>query len=113
MTVCMLKQCEVRHNAALMHLNSGDFLTIPEGKEAKLIAAGIARPAIANDYRKAITELASRDPQGDCWEWIRKHHPGHWRKHIQALLANDISTARLTYNEMVTTWNNNAKQGTH
>lgn len=104
MTICVLKQCEVRHNAAVLQLKAGDFLTIPDGKEARLVAAGLARQATADDYHAMISDFGRRDQRGDCWDWIKKHQPELWRRHMQALLANDISASRLSYNEMLSAW---------
>ena len=102
MTVCILKPCEVRHNNSLLNLKVGDFLSIPDSKESKLIKSGLARTAVVDDYREVITSFGSGSPCRLCWETIKRDNPGIWRRHIKALLENDISTARLTYKELLT-----------
>lgn len=102
MTVFVLKQCEVHHNAATLQLVAGDFLVLPDGKAAKLISIGYARPAVADDYRQVIADFNRNIPEASTWSDIKQKNPTAWKRHIQALLKNDISTARLTYNEMVT-----------
>jgi len=104
MTVCILSPCKVRHDAAVLELAAGDFLTVAPGKETRLIEAGHARRAVTQDYRCMATDFHTRDPCRDCWSWSRQHSSDLWRQHIKALHADDIATARLTYNQMTAAW---------
>lgn len=104
MTVCILKPCKVRHEAAVLELAAGDFLTVAPGKEAKLIATGHARAAIAQDYRSMAEAFYTRDPRRDCWSWMQQHHLKLWREHIGALLLGDIGAANRTYSQMIAAW---------
>lgn len=104
MTVCILKPCKVRHDAAVLELAAGDFLTVAQGKETRLIETGHARAAIALDYRNMVEGFRTRDPCKDCWSWNRQHQPDLWRQHIQALQTDNIAAARLTFNQMTAAW---------
>ena len=104
MTVCIIKPCKVRHDAAVMELVPGDYLNVPPGKEAKLIETNHARPVVAADYGNLATEFKQRDPGADCWTFIKKNHPDLWRQQIRAMLSDDIATARLNYNRMLSIW---------
>lgn len=105
MTVCILKPCKVRHDAAVLELAAGDFLTVAPGKETRLIETGHARAAIAQDYRSMAEQFRTRDPCKDCWSWNQQHRPDLWRQHIQALQTDNIATACLTFNQMTAAWN--------
>lgn len=104
MTVCILKPCKVRHDAAVLELAAGDFLTVAPGKETRLIETGHARAAIAQDYRSMAEQFRTRDPCKDCWSWNQQHRPDLWRQHIKALQQSNISQARLTFNLMTAAW---------
>lgn len=104
MTVCILKPCKVRHDAAVLDLAAGDFLTVAQGKETRLIETGHARAAASQDYRNMADGFRTRDPCKDCWSWNRQYQPDLWRQHIQALQTDNIATARLTFNQMLAAW---------
>lgn len=104
MTVCILKPCKVRHEAVVLELAAGDFLTVAQGKENRLIETGHARAAIAQDYRTMAEQFRTRDPCKDCWSWNQQHQPELWRQHIQALQSDNIATASLTFNQMTVAW---------
>lgn len=104
MTVCILKPCKVRHDAAVLELAAGDFLTVAQGKETRLIETGHARAAIAQDYRSMVEQFRTRGPCKNCWSWNQQHRPELWREHVQALLTDNIATARLTFNQMTAAW---------
>ncbi len=102
MTICILKPCKVRHDAAVLELAAGDFLTVAQGKEARLIETGHARAAVAQDYRNMAEGFKNRDPCN--WNWIQQHRPDLWRQHIKALQTDNIAVARLTFNQMIAAW---------
>ena len=101
MTICVLKPCEVRHNAALLQLRGGEFLSLPDKSEGKLITAGIARQATPDDYLPMMKDFGNRSP---CcsWEAIKIRFPETWGTHIKAVRSGDIGTAVRTFNEMLT-----------
>jgi len=106
MNIRILKNCDVRLNGVVKALAAWTELNLPGDKAKKLVDAGFAencQPTI-DDYRKTVAEFARRDPGGDCWEWIKKSLPDVWRTHIKAMLADDITTARLTHNDMLAAW---------
>jgi hypothetical protein len=104
MTVCILKPCKVRHEAEVLELATGDFLTVAPGKETRLIETGHARAAITQDYRSMAEHFRTRDPCQDCWSWNQQNQPDLWRQHIQALQNDNIATALLTFNQMTAVW---------
>jgi len=67
-------------------------------------AAAVTSPATADQARKLMTEIASRDPGGSCWGWMKSKRPDLWRSHMKALLDDDVTAARLSFNEMLTAW---------
>jgi hypothetical protein len=103
-TVCIIKPCKVRHDATVLELAAGDFLTVAPGKETRLIETGHARSAIPQDYRSMAEDFHSRDPCKDCWRWNQQNRHDLWREHIRALQNSDISKARLTFNQMTAAW---------
>ncbi|MGD9685785.1 MAG: hypothetical protein AB7U43_02290 [Desulfobacter sp.] len=104
MTICILKPCKVRRDAAVLELAAGDFLTLAPGKESRLIETGHARAATAKDYRSMVEQFQTHAPCKGCWSWNQQHQPDLWRQHIQALKADDITTARSTFIQMTTAW---------
>lgn len=102
MTICILKPCEVRHNATLLQLKGGEFLALPDKPEGKLITAGVARQATSDDYRAMMNDFGTRSP---CcsWEVIKTRFPEIWGTHLKAVRSGDIGTAVRTFNEMLHT----------
>ena len=100
MTICILKPCEVRHNATLLQLKGGEFLALPDKPEGKLITAGVARQATSDDYSAMMDDFGKRSPV--CgWEVIKQRSPETWSTHIKAVRSGDIGTAVRTFNEML------------
>ena len=100
MTICILKPCEVRHNAILLQLKGGEFLALPDKPEGKLIAAGLARQTTSDDYRAMLKDFGRRSP-GCSWEDVKTRFPDIWGTHIKAVRSGDIGTAVRTFNEML------------
>ncbi len=82
-------------------LSKGQVLELSEDQAAKL--AGYIKPLI-DDARRLFQEIKAHDPGGDCWQWMQRNRPDLWRSHIRALQADDITAARLSFNEMLTAW---------
>ncbi len=107
MTIRIAKPCSVRLNGEVRTLKAGETITLPPEKAQKMIAAGyaIAITADADEYRTLCREISDKDPKGDCWNWIKKHHPELWQEHITAFRNGDIARARATFHQMTQTFN--------
>lgn len=75
------------------------------------VVAGTALSSVrefsSTRQKKCTARLKERpldDPCSNCWSWNRQHQPDLWRQHIQALQADNIATARLTFNQMLAAW---------
>lgn len=79
----------------------GSILELTEDQAAKL--TGYVKPA-ADCARRLFQEIKANDPGGDCWQWMQRNRPDLWRSHVKALHADDITTARLTFNQMRGAW---------
>lgn len=85
--------------------------TIPPGQVIDVSPAAFDRlqgkvtalPVQAN-WQEHTADIRDRDPCGDCWQWVQRNRPDLWRFHIKALHDDDLSTARLTFNQMLTAW---------
>ncbi|MDD2850437.1 MAG: hypothetical protein PHY09_00865 [Desulfuromonadaceae bacterium] len=101
MTVHILKPCEVRHNSALLQLKPGEYLTLSEKHEEKLISAELARPVSADDIRLVVNSFDRPDLRGR-WDSVKLQHLEAWSEHIKAILAGDVSAAVRTFNTLLT-----------
>lgn len=106
MTVCITKNCTVKNNDRTVELKTGDFITLPDDKAAKLVKAEHARDIVANDYRAVVAEFVKKDPQGGCWAWVVSTLPEVWKRHIESMRSGDLAEAVSNFNEMVTAWHN-------
>ncbi len=80
----------------------GDGIAAPQSTDQ--IPAVVTSPATTDEARRLMTEIKAHDPGGDCWQWLQRNRPDLWRSHIKALQADDITAARLSFNEMLTAW---------
>lgn len=105
MTIFITKACSVKLGGAVLKLQDGDFITLPDEKAGKIIAAGHARTTNSDDYRAVVSGFGTNDPRGNCWSWVQKSLPETWKRHIQSLKGGNLAEALATFNEMVTAWN--------
>ncbi len=80
----------------------GSVLKLSEDQAARL---GEYIKPVADEARRLMTEIADRDPGGNCWQWVQRNRPDLWRSHMKALLDDDITAARLSFNGMIDAWN--------
>ena len=86
------------------------FTATPAADSLKSVAtvAGVKdslfSPATPDQARQLMNEIAGRDPGGGCWDWMKSNRPDLWRSHVKALHDDDITAARLSFNEMLTAW---------
>lgn len=100
MSVCILKSCEIRHNAALLKLAPGEYLTLSAPQESKLVSATLARPATSEDYRAVINSFGTKTPR-DGWDATKQRLPEQWHLHVKALRSGDLEAMVKTYNAML------------
>lgn len=107
MTIRITKSCSVRLNGEVKTLKAGETITLPSEKAQKMVSAGYAEviTSDADEYQTFCREIAQRDPKGNCWSWIQKHHPELWQEHITAFRNSDIARARETFKHMLEVWN--------
>ena len=101
MSVCILKQCEIRHNAILLQLVPGEYLTLTDKQEERLISAALARTTTAEDFKTAIDSFGTKAPR-DGWDTFKQKHPEQWDRHAKANRSGDLGAMVKTFNEMLT-----------
>lgn len=82
-------------------LSKGQVLKLSEDQATKL--AGYVKP-LADEARRLFQEIKVDDPGGDCWQWMQRNRPDLWRSHVKALHDDDITAARLSFNQMLDAW---------
>jgi hypothetical protein len=64
--------------------------------------------------------ISSKDPGGDCWQWVKDNRPDLWKDHLAADMAVDvayqerdagkireaITRTRTTFSAMTESWKN-------
>ena len=105
MDVNIVKNCEVRLQGTIRALQKWTRLNLPNDKAQKLIDAGFAEPTSATEEARQLSEyFGEKDPGGECWPWVQHNLPNVWRSHMKAILANDLSTSRSTFDTMISAW---------
>lgn len=97
MTFSVVREFKIRGNVQPI----GSVLRISEDQAAKL---GLYVKPLIDEARRLFQEVEVADPGGDCWQWIQHNRPDLWRSHIQALHADNIAVARMTFNQMLQVW---------
>lgn len=103
----IIRSCTIKIDGVIQHFRPGETLCLPAEKEQRIVKAGygeMIQPDVS-EYRKLCEELASRDPQGGCWDWITQHQPETWQRFLQAFFTGDLATARTAFDEAAATWN--------
>lgn len=100
MSVCILKSCEIRHNATLLKLSPGEYLTLSDPQEGKLVSAALARPVTPEDYKSVIAGFGTKKPR-DGWDAAKRRHPEQWHLHVKALRSGDLEIMTKTFNAML------------
>lgn len=91
-----------------------------ESLQGKVEPLPFAKTQWQAEIIKLADERSSKDPGGDCWQWIKENRPQLWRDHLVADMAIDqacqeqsaekigeaISRVRETFTAMIESWNN-------
>ena len=96
-----VEQFSLKTQQGTATVSKGQILELSEDQAAKL--PGYVVPA-AEESRRLMQEVKSCDPGGDCWQWMQRNRPDLWRSHMKALQADDITAARLSFNQMLDAW---------
>jgi hypothetical protein len=100
MSVCITKSCEIRHNTTLLKMTPGEYLTLPDSQEAKLVSAGLARLVNTEDYRMVIESFGTKEPR-EGWDLLKQRRPEQWQQHMKALRSGDIEKMTKTFNALL------------
>ena len=100
MSVCVTEPCEIQHNGNIIHLAPGEYLTLAEKQEQKLIGAALARKVTPEDYRMVIESFGAKEPR-EGWDSLKQRCPEQWQQHMKALRSGDIEKMTKTFNALL------------
>lgn len=105
MNVQIIKPVDIRLNGTMKALQAWTRLHLPPEKAKRLIDAGYAEPCnVTEEARAMVEEFGSRDPGGDCWNWIKQYLPEVWKDHLLSIRESDLEKARSTFDTMLLAW---------